>query len=498
MAFITNHSYLDNPTFRGMRRSLMKTFNEIYILDLHGNSVKKEICPDGTKDENIFDIRQGVAISIFIKNKGKSGCKIKHADLWSLRETKYEWLNNNDFTTTNWTKLIPKADFYLFIKRKEELEKEYNNYFKVNDIFPISSVGIVTSRDNFVTDHNKNILIRRLRMFADTKLTDEILSETFNIKNKENWKVNTIRKKIRKDHSWENSIFQINYRPFDTKWIAYLDYLIERPRKEVMQHMFKDNIGLCVGRAGSVVGLEQPWNLAFVSKDIVDLNLFYRGGELLFPLYLYNESNEKKKPGTNLSFVFEPEVEYQTRRPNISDRIFNLLKDYYGKNPTPEEIFYYVYSILYCPTFRIRFAEFLKIDFPRIPFTKEYKLFIELNKLGKRIADLHILDSKELDPPVARYQGEGDNDIIEKIVYNQEKQRIYINKEKYFEGIKPEVWNYFIGGYKVIEKYIKSRKGKSMENPVEVCKIISSIELTIALQDKINYYFKQIKADSNH
>ena len=321
------------------------------------------------------------------------------------------------------------------------------------------------------------------------KVDDSIVKEAYKLKDTSTFKLSKFRKELSKIENWEDSFKIINYRPFDIRHIYYSKWVIEGPIYETMRHMFKDNIGLCVGRAGSVVGLEHPWNLAFVSKDIIDFNLYYRGGELLCPLYLYKESNERKRPGSNFTFVFEPEVEYQKRKPNILEKVFNLLKEYYGTQPIPEEIFYYIYAILYSPTYRIRYAEFLKIDFPRIPLTKDHKLFIELSKLGKRLADLHLLDSKELDPPVAKYQGEGDNDIIEKLVYNEDSQQVNINKEKYFEGIKPEVWNYFIGGYKVIEKYIKSRKGKSMENPVELCKIITAIQQTIKIQGEIDYYF---------
>jgi len=194
-------------------------------------------------------------------------------------------------------------------------------------------------------------------------------------------------------------------------------------RFSVMQNMLKENIGLTIGRAGSVVGLEQLWNLVFITTNLIDLNLYYRGGELLFPL-----------------------------------------EEYYKRIPTPEEILYYIYGIFYSNIYRETYAEFLKIDFPRVPFTSDENLFCEIGELGKQLADLHLLKSPLLEMPVARYQGEGDNDRIEKIDYQETEQRIYINNEKYFEGVAPEVWNYYIGGYQVLPKYLKDRKGRILED----------------------------------
>ncbi|HHT9113461.1 MAG TPA: type ISP restriction/modification enzyme, partial [Candidatus Wunengus sp. YC65] len=216
LGFITNHSYLDNPTFRGMRQSLMNSFDEIYILDLHGNSLKKEKCPDGSKDENVFDIQQGVAIALFVKRKDKKdGCKVYHSEIWGLREQKYRWLLKNDINTTKWKRLFPKSEFYLFIPRDERLLKEYESYPKITDIFIQNSVGIVTARDNFVINTDKEKLKQRVRMFADEKIPDGHVRQTFNLKDKSNWKLRAAREKVGKDGNWQDSIKQILYRPFD-------------------------------------------------------------------------------------------------------------------------------------------------------------------------------------------------------------------------------------------------------------------------------------------
>src|SRR3972149_2065815 len=253
LGFITNHSYLDNPTFRGMRQSLMNSFDEIYIVDIHGNSLKKEKAPDGSKDENVFDIQQGVAIVLFIKKKDLKK-KISHADLWGLREDKYNWLNKHDIKTTKWKKITPKSEFYLFIPRDEGLLKQYESYPKITDIFPTNSVGIVTARDNFVIDFDRNALKRRIAQFRDKNLPDDIIRQTFLLKDTSQFKLGQAREKVMNEHDWEEAITKILYRPFDVQWIFYHDALIERSRKEVMRHMMKENLGLLTCRQQSSAG----------------------------------------------------------------------------------------------------------------------------------------------------------------------------------------------------------------------------------------------------
>jgi len=240
LGFITNHSYLDNPTFRGMRESLMNSFNEIYLLDLHGNSLKKEKCPDGSKDENVFDIRQGTAIALFIKTKdtnSEDSKKVFHSELWGMRKEKYDWLSNNDINSTKWREITPKSEFYLFVPRDERLLELYEKSPKITDIFPVNSVGIVTARDRFVVDTDKKALKRRIRMFCDEKMPDELIGEPYKLKDKANWKLRTAREKVRNDKNWENLFAQILYRPFDIQWIFYHDALVERSRRNVMRHM---------------------------------------------------------------------------------------------------------------------------------------------------------------------------------------------------------------------------------------------------------------------
>jgi hypothetical protein len=285
LGFITNHSYLDNPTFRGMRQSLMNSFDQIYILDLHGNSKKKEKCPDGSKDQNVFDIQQGVAIILGVKKPGLEK-KISHSDLWGLRENKYTWLRTHNLNCTKWNTISPRSEFYFFIPRDEKQLSKYEQFAKITDIFPVNSVGVVTSRDKFAINPNKEELKKRVRMFCDESLSDNMIKEAFNLKDKARWKVKDARSKIRAEKNWEKFVLLILYRPFDKQWIFYHDTMIERTRKNVMFHMTKENLSLLCCRQQNKVGFRH----AFISDNIVESCIVSdRTREIgyIFPIYLY-------------------------------------------------------------------------------------------------------------------------------------------------------------------------------------------------------------------
>jgi predicted helicase len=261
-----------------------------------------------------------------------------------------------------------------------------------------------------------------------------------------------------------------------------------------MRNFLQKNIGLCIGRASQVVGIEKPWNIVFISENITDMNIFYRGGELLFPLYLYPEKVKSKKHSGSIMMVFEPKAEYETKQPNINQALIEQLTNEFKKTPTPEQIFYYIYAVLYSNTYRTKYAEFLKIDFPRIPFTCDYKLFIKMGEYGQRLADLHLLNSKETDSQNIDFNGKGKNDV-EKVKY--EKGRVYINKEQYFDGIKPDIWEYQIGGYQVCDKWLKDRKGMilSHDDIKYYSKIVTALQKTIEIQKKIDAIYSSVEKE---
>lgn len=484
LGFITNHSYLDNPTFRGMRQSLMNTFNEIYILDLHGNSLKKEVCPDGSKDENVFDIRQGVAIGLFIKKKDAKDSEVYHSEEWGLREKKYDFLLSNDIKTTQLKKLEPNSPYYFFSLRDEKGREIYESFMKVTEIFKENVTGIVTARDNFVIDFNKETLRRRIAMFRNLSIPDETVKQTFKLKDTRGWKISKARQELSIETNWDKYFTEILYRPFDKRFIYYSQKMVDWPRPEVMRHMVQENLGLITTRQVA----EGIFNHSFVTNYIID-NRFTssnKGIAYLFPLYLY--------PSADKNALFEEGTKPSEKTPNINPELFDKLSQLCGKKPTPEEIFYYIYAVLYSNIYRTKYAEFLKIDFPRIPFTKDHEVFIKMSELGKRLTLLHLLKSPELDPPIARFQGAGDS-TVNKVAFNERGNRVYINDTQYFEGVTKEVFEYQIGGYQVLSKWLKDRKGRYMtlQETIAYSRIATSISKTIEIQKEIDTVYPSVE-----
>ncbi|MFZ8847490.1 MAG: type ISP restriction/modification enzyme [Candidatus Hydrothermia bacterium] len=475
VAMITNHGYLDNPTFRGMRQSLLKTFDEIYVLDLHGNVKKKEM------DENVFDIQQGVAIGIFIKHNNEKYKGVYHLDLYGTREEKYKWLEEHNIETAGYKKINPQSPYYFFIPRKEK-NLEYYNFQKITEIFKVYVTGIVTARDELCIDFDKNNLISKIETFRNPNASNEeiknYLSKLLKRDKVENyaWRVEEARKKLQNLKNLERYIIPILYRPFDQRYIFYHDAVVWRTRYEVMRHMLGgENVGLITSRI--IKG--GNYQHTFVTKNIIDGALLASNttsSSYLFPLYLY--PSEK-----------EPQIHQKEKEPNINEKILKEFKEF-----TPDEIFAYIYAILYSPTYRKNYEEELRIDFPRIPFTKNKEFFKEMSKLGKRLIDIHLLRSPELNPPVVKYKGEGD-DVIKRVKYDYRLYRIYINEGQFFDGISEEMWNYHIGGYKVLEKYLKERKGRIMDDPIKFIQICTAIYKTIEIQKEIdNLYNLLIKS----
>jgi predicted helicase len=498
LGFITNHSYLDNPTFRGMRQSLMKSFNEIYLLDLHGNTLKKEKSPDGSKDENVFDIKQGVAIALFTKRKinsaipplekgGKGGfdCTVYHSEIWGLREKKYDWLMENNIKSTNWQKLSPKSELYLFIPREEKLLKSYEKYPKITEIFPLNGVGMTTARDSFVIDRDKNTLLNRIRLFKNSKYSDDELHSFFQINKKKGWSIRKAWNMLQSisDSDLVKFIFPVLYRPFDSQWIFYHDSVVWRTVKRVMFHMMQENLGLIVPRQ-----VVKDFRHTFCVAHIINFNALDTAGRFgsgcLFPLYTYHEK-EKKDLFSGIKYNGDKQA-------NIGLEFLKTLSEAYKKKPKPEEMFYYIYAVLYSNTYRTKYAEFLRADFPRIPFTRDFKLFYKMGEFGRELVDLHLLKSKEVDSPIAKFKGKGENKV-EKITYKEGK--VLINPDQYFNGVTEEIWNYQIGGYQVCERWLKDRKGRilSLDDIRHYCKVVTAIEETIKIQKEIDRLYPELE-----
>ncbi|GIV87381.1 MAG: DNA methyltransferase [Chloroflexus sp.] len=478
VAMITNHGYLDNPTFRGMRQSLLKTFDEIYILDLHGNSLKRETAPNGGPDENVFDIRQGVAIALFVKHGDGAQRGVYHADLYGLREDKYHWLETHDLASAGYQPIQPVSPYYFFIPRTTANLQAYQSWPSIPQIFPVNSVGIVTARDGFVIAFEKTELQNRILQFQNTQgLPDEVLAQAYGLKDKPGWSLSVARKRIQSESNPQAHVHPILYRPFDVRYIFYHEAVIERPRPEVMRHMLAgQNLALITHKREE---LNVPWRHALVTDLMTEHGVTSsKTTNYHFPLYLYPSDTA-------------PEMFQQAKTPNLAEWLLPKLSADYGFAPTPEQVLAYIYAVLYSPTYRQKYAAELRIDFPRIPFTADAGLFRQMAALGQELIDLHLLRKVPAQAGV-KYQGQG-SDQIEFARYDPQTGRVAINRDKYFEGIPPEMWNYQIGGYQVLEKYLKDRKGRQMDDPVRYIRIAAAIAHTIEIQRTIDQVYPAVE-----
>jgi predicted helicase len=472
LAMITNHGYLDNPTFRGMRQQLMQTFNEIYLLNLHGNAKKKEFCPDGSQDENVFDIQQGVAIGLFIKREGgPAPARVFYADLWGLREAKYQALAELEVPSTPWRELQPYSPYYLFVPQDTDLRAEYERGWPVNDIFPVNSVGIVTARDHLTIHWTPQEVMDTVKDFAS--LNPETAREKYRLGNDvRDWKLQLAQKDLQKSGLKEELVIPVLYRPFDVRFTYYTGQtrgFLCMPRPEVMRHMLAGkNLGLAFSRQNRS-GLN-----IFVSRHIMDAHLIPSVDiNYIFPLYLYPYRNRNQRNNQN-SFLSlcEPESPYCLTT-NVNKDFVNLLLKNLGLTPGkegrgnlestfgPEDVFSYAYAVFHSPTYRRRYAEFLKVDFPRLPLTGNQDLFKALVGLGAELVSLHLMESPRLETFITRFPVPG-SQRVEKVRYDEAAGRVYLNAEQYFEGVPPEVWAFTIGGYQVCHKWLKDRQGRTL------------------------------------
>jgi len=480
LAYITNHSYIDNPTFRGMRYSLLKSFDKIYILDLHGNAKKKEVCPDGSKDENVFDIMQGVAIIIAIKTTASNKlAKLYKYDLYGKRETKYNFLDTNSLNSLQWEEIRYKEPNFYFFKQDYKLKEEYEKGFKIDELFKIFTLGLITKRDKLVIDNDKHDLINKIKYFINTDKTTKEVCDVFGlpVKDKDKWDAEKSIKSI-KNNEIEIFIKNITYRPFDIKNIFYHDNFVARPNKKIFQHFIYDNYALIIGRQGEAVGGDE-WNVLFCTNNLTDQNIFRRGGGTLFPLYLYQENSLTEE-----------------KTPNFNKEIVDKINANLGFEVEPLELFDYIYAVLHSPSYREKYKEFLKIDFPRVPYpTKDS--FKKLVEFGSRLRKIHLLEDSSLDKRTISFIGEGSMKIENKLnkkdtTIEDDKVTINLNKEFAITDIPKVAWEFYIGGYQPAQKYLKDRVGRNLSRTElkHYNRIVNALVKTDEIMKQIDVFLK--------
>ena len=484
VGIITNHSFLDNPTFRGMRQALMHTFNQVYVMDLHGNTKKKERTPEGGRDENVFDIEQGVAISLLVKKKGVPAT-VYHADLWGERNAKYRALLETAKDRVKWTELHPSSPFHLFIPQDEALREEYDRGWPVTEIFPVHSVGIVTARDRLVVHHTEDTLWKTVQDFA--RLEREEARRKYALgRDAQDWKVALAQQDLRESGPMKDYMVPVTYRPFDTRYTYYTGRSRGfhcRPRGEVMRHMLAgENVGIITTRLTKDDWAVLATNHIAAHKSGSRYDISY-----LFPLYLYPSPESEKKQKE----AFEEDNPFQDgeRIENLSPKFRAFVDGKYTHHYSPEEILGYIYAVLHSPTYRQKYLDFLKIDFPRVPFVNERKTFEALAALGWELMQAHLLktipDSLTVDVIAGDFE-------VEKPRYNPQHERLYMNKTQYFSPVPRDVWAFHIGGYQVLDKYLKSRKGRvlSLDEIETVQNVVNGLRFTIDQMQRIGESWK--------
>ena len=461
LAYISNNSFIDGLIHRQMRKNLLESFDKIYILDLHGNSKKKEICPDGSVDQNVFDIMQGVSINIFIKTGEKANnelAEVFHYDLFGKREYKYDFLHEKSYKNIEWKILDMNSHYFFFVQKNFESKDKYDSGFSINNLFGVNASGVKTERDHLVIQFKENDLI---------DIKNDLLSldeNVFRLKHTQkpdgrDWKISYAKQDIKIN---TGEITNILYRPFDIRKTIYTGKskgFIAYPRDEVMQHFINHkNIAILSCRQQSTFDFQH----ILVSKSLVDMctvSLQTKETTYVFPLYLYPESDNQITTDGQ-----------QPRTPNLNHDIVNQIatalsltfipeKEETAETFAPIDLLDYIYAVLHSPAYRAKYKEFLKIDFPRVPYPKDQQTFWQLVALGSELRQLHLLESPTVDQRLTSYPVSGDN-IVGKLNYHNGK--VYINETQYFDGVPLLAWEFYIGGYQPAQKWLKDRKGMAL------------------------------------
>lgn len=478
LAYINNHSFIDNPTFRCMRYHLMNSFDKIYILNLHGNSKTGGICPDGSKDENVFDIQQGVSINIFVKDgsaKGKLASVFYH-ELFGKRTEKYDFLNSHNFRDVAFEKINPNAPYYFFVPKTDEGREEYEKGFSLNEIAPINTTGVLSMGDAFAVADTKKELVKRLSDFLQNEYSESSLTNKFSLgKNYANFVLETKNKGFIFD---ENRVVAIDYRPFDVKWTYYDNRILWRIRDKVSANLIKNDNNFALISCRQIAGSD--WSHVSISNKIVDdsrISNKTKERGYVYPLYLYSDENsllDSSPSAQNDTGEITQNGNGLKRKPNLNEEIWRKIDECIqipgqaGNDihaTTPEQIFDYIYGVLHTPSYREKYKEFLKVDFPRIPYPENAEKFFQIVALGNKLRKLHLME--EIPQCQTSFDVAGDNTVTE-LRYEPAdtskkiNDRVFINKTQYFDNVPELAWNFYIGGYQPAQKWLKDRKGRTL------------------------------------
>jgi predicted helicase len=503
VALITNNAFLSGLIHRGIRGVLLSTFNKLIILNLRGNlTTDTKVFP---KDQNVFDIKQGVSIAFLIKSR-KPKEKAKYFEVFGNRSEKYNFLNSNNILSFEWEDLNPSEPNLFLVPKDFSLDQEYTSYISTTDLFIKFGTGSETRKDNLWVAFTKEELDNRLDFFVDKKISANEIENSLGISSTDYWNLPDIRNVVRKTEVAQY-YQRVVYRPFDRRVIYYNPQVIPRGSHSfpLMRHMLSENLCIIANRQISVPTICH----FFVANGLVDRHIFEtaHAGMQCFPLYLYSYSGDKVTID-----LFSQIESKQERTPNISSKFVRVVSERFGlsflqsgkgdlvNTYGPEDLLNYIYAIFYSPTYRRRYAEFLKIDFPRLPLTSNIELFRQLCGLGADLVALHLLEAEyphaswrkagapaPFSSPITRFVGAGDK-VVAKGYPKYQAGKVWINPAQGFAGVPEEVWEFHIGGYQVCEKWLKDRRGRqlSAEDVAHYQKVVVALKETIRLMAEVD------------
>ena len=500
LGFITNHGYLDNPTFRGMRWKLMHSFDSIHVLDLHGNAKKKEVCPDGSPDKNVFDIMQGVAIVVAVNHRARTEkkplAKVHHRDIWGSRDAKGATLWSASLSTSDWQEVQPTTPQFYFVPKDFELQTQYESGFSIIDLMSVRVLGFQTHRDAFAVAGSQPEMIERLEDLRDLSQSDADVRERYKLRDNRDWQLSPQRGNLADNPAWQSALTDCLYRPFDRR-SCHLGYeTMDYPRTEIIQHVLhRANLTLLLPRQLSLAGFSHvlttdlPAESCAVSAKTKEQNQ-------VFPLYLYPDDDTLDQ---SIRVNFAPKLYARicktaglTGAPAAKDGTEAFRSATGETRPDEVKVFDYIYGVLHCPAYRETYAEFLKIDFPRFPFPPSPEIFRKVSEQGEALRRLHLMEDTAISEAKFPFEGEGDS-IVGKSRF--EGGKVWINKEQGFVGVPAVAWDFPIGGYQPAQKWLKDRKGrvlswddirhyqKIIKILAETDRIMQSIEMPLAATD---------------
>lgn len=476
---VTNHGFIGNPTFRGMRESLISTFAKLWVLDLAGNS-KKSRGTGAVRDENVFDIEQGTAITVGVVSPEFDRKTFRFANLIGLRTEKYDLLSSESTNTMKFAEFEPTKPFLNLLPMRTDLANEWFSYQSLAVLMPLHALGVVSGRDDFAISIDRTELIERLEVFCDAGRNDSFVAKKFAIKDAGGYELKK-RRKLVIGGSGKSFVRRVSYRPFDLRFIGYSRGFLTADQNKVMRHL-----GGPTSFALSTTRTVETGSFAhvFCTREImVNHCVSLKEANYVFPLYLQSDESNA------VTTLFDDQVNLA---PNLLPRLTEIVTDkesqtHSKREVSPENFAHYTYAILHSPTYRARFEQFLQSEFPRIPFTGRASLFWELVRLGEELVRLHLLESPKLNSFGDSYQG-GRAPAVGKPSFSDKTIWISEAKQAGFRGVSDEVWEFRVGGYQVCEKWLKDRKGRKLLSAdiAHFARILAAIAETVHLMQEID------------